>query len=222
MPNWTRIASLIPSTFPESMSDLLDFAQTHTSVYSKMAFADYHYHILNQVYRPNQTDRQSDTPEWVMAELYAIINSLYSALDTLGYEISLAYKLSFSAGDIYISHNHAEPKKDCFRCSLPTSEQITSYLNRELNQNWFDTFKKLRNQINHKNLVVSSIVIRVDGNDNTTLLKIPRDSSKFAPPPSDFIHEINQYCLERRDNVIKLIDNAYPLIESQIRNTFKI
>jgi hypothetical protein len=41
--------------------DMLEFSQTHESIKGKIAMAYYHYHILDQLYRPNLTDMQTDT-----------------------------------------------------------------------------------------------------------------------------------------------------------------
>src|SRR5687767_2329579 len=90
MPNWSKIISYIPQTFSD---ELLPYAQTHDAVTTKIAFANYHYHILNQLYQPFTTPRQADTQWWARAEMHSIVFNLYSALDSIAYEINLAYNI---------------------------------------------------------------------------------------------------------------------------------
>jgi hypothetical protein len=71
---------LAPSPTPKA---LLSLVQGHESTYSKIKFAQYHYHILDQLYRPKRTLRKKDTQHWVRAEMHSIIINLYSALDSL-------------------------------------------------------------------------------------------------------------------------------------------
>jgi hypothetical protein len=49
MPNWSKIKALIPRN--NLRLDMLEFSQTHGSTNGKIAMADYHYHILDQLYR---------------------------------------------------------------------------------------------------------------------------------------------------------------------------
>lgn len=55
--------------------------------------ADYHYHILNQLYRPHQIDMQTETKWWAKAEMNCAITNISSALDSLAHEINLAYNV---------------------------------------------------------------------------------------------------------------------------------
>jgi hypothetical protein len=53
MPNSSKIMALIPRN--NLRPDMLEFSQTHGSTNCKIAMADYHYHILDQLYKPSQT-----------------------------------------------------------------------------------------------------------------------------------------------------------------------
>ena len=75
-PNWTKIQKLIPHTF--NNSDLLEFSQSHESTKTKVTFADYHYFILDQFYKPKNTVRRTDTDSWARAEFHSIVSNLYS------------------------------------------------------------------------------------------------------------------------------------------------
>ncbi|MBM3910537.1 MAG: hypothetical protein FJ356_02685 [Thaumarchaeota archaeon] len=218
-PNWVKIQQLMPNSF--SNTDLLDYDQSHTSTRSKVTFADYHYHILEQLYQPHVTEREKNTVGWVRAEFHSIVMNLYSALDSLAYEINLAYNFGLRINQIYIHHNHSTFVSDCFRCNLNNeNDSLTSLLNNELNKSWFQTFNKLRNQIIHKNLPVIQIILAT--NTTTTKIKIPDDPSNTSPQINDYSQdlEINCYCKDLRNNVVKIIEQVYPLIEPKIKSKY--
>jgi hypothetical protein len=50
------------------------------------------------------TGGEADTQNWARAEMHSILFNLYSALDSLGYEINLAYQFGMDSGDIHIYH----------------------------------------------------------------------------------------------------------------------
>lgn len=217
--NWVRIQKLIPSGI--SSSDLLEFSQTHMSVKSKITFTDYHYHILNQLYRPADTPREVDTDSWARAEMHCIVINLYSALDSLAHEINLAYQFGINISCIHIHHDHQQPKQDCVRCRLDTeNDSLTSFINNELNNQWFETFRKLRNQITHKSLPI--ILVRIGG--VATQIMIPNDPTKTNPQYQDYSQklEINQYCLDRRNDISRIVEKAYELMEPKIKTTYNL
>jgi hypothetical protein len=220
-PNWSKIQNLIPSSIPNV--DLLDYAQNHESTKSKVTFADYHYYILDQLYKPHVTDRESDTVDSVLAEFHSIVIDLYSALDSLSYEINLAYNFGLRSNQIHVYHNHNPPKPDCFRCNLDKqSDALTSFINTKLNNQWFQTFNKLRNQITHKSLPVIHVDISVGS--STTKLKIPDDPTNTNPQYGDYSQdlEINQFCKDLRRNTVELIEQVYSLIEPKIRIRYNL
>jgi hypothetical protein len=114
MPNWSSIQRLIPTG--NLTPAQLEFAQAHESTFYKIRFVDYHLAILQQIYRPYMTDAEEDTKNWARAEMHSIIFNLYSALDSLGYEINLAYKFGLAAKDITIQHKR--DKSTCLRCKI--------------------------------------------------------------------------------------------------------
>lgn len=105
MPNWSKIISYIPLTFS---SELLPYEQTHDAVVHKVALADYHYHILNQLYRPFDTPAVGNTPFWARVEMHSIIFNLYSALDSLAHETNIVYNIGIKQRDICVYHNHKQ------------------------------------------------------------------------------------------------------------------
>jgi hypothetical protein len=226
MPNWSKIEALIPPI--HLRPDILEFSQTHESINGKIAMADYHYHILDQLYRPSQTDMQTDTKWWARAEMHCIITNLYSALDSLTHEINLAYNMGLQPKHVDVHHDHAipNPKSKCVRCRLPQGDPVGSYLNQELSQPWFATFKNLRHQITHRNVPIIQSTITVG--DPTIHMMIPDDPTKNNPqndpPPGDFSKklEINQYCFDRRNNVLNSIEKIYPILEPMIRQRYRI
>jgi hypothetical protein len=221
LPNWSRIQRLIPTS--NLTEPQLKVAQAHESTFFKIRFSDYHISILEQIYRPDMTDSKEDTKNWARAEMHSIVFNLYSALDSLGYEINLAYQFGIDPSKIHIYHNPKKPVKNCLRCKIDKQkDSVTSSLNNSLNQHWFEIFHKLRNQITHKDLPVLQISKSVGGNagGDTFKLKIPNDPTNSNPRDdkgdySDNL-ELKQYCVNTRTDVLKTIEGVYPLIEHKI------
>lgn len=219
LPNWVAIQTLMPSTHHNL--DLLEYDQSHGTTKTKVTFTDYHYHILNQFYIPNVTKRQTDTDSWVRAEFHSIVMSLYSSLDSLAYEVNLAYNFGLKPYQIHIYHNHTSIVSDCFRCNMNIqNDNLTSFFNSELGKDWFQIFNRLRNQIVHKNLPVIQIVI----GGYATSIKIPNDPANTNPQANDYSNnlEINNYCKELRQNVVRIIEGAYPHISPIVKQRYDL
>lgn len=135
MPNWISIMEVINC---KNQSNILDLSQSHCTTKMKITFADYHYYILNQMYRPNETDRAGDTDQWVLAETHSIIFNLYSALDSLCHEINLAYKFGLNASQVNVYHyHHSQINPNCIRCRLNKSndqEKINKSVQEQIDQ----------------------------------------------------------------------------------------
>ena len=222
MRNWSKIASLVQYGNPPS--SLHDIIRSHTATKFKITFADYHYHILDQLYRPNETAARQDTLMWARAEMNSIVYNLYSALDSLANEINLAYNFGINENRIHIFHNHQKLVADCVRCNLDKqNDGLTSTLNQELSQNWFLILNKLRNQITHKNLPVFGQT-RSTGDpevpDDATTLTIPEDPTEVNVTIRTKRVEINLYCLDLRNNVVRLAEKTFDLLQSPIKRTF--
>ena len=218
-PNWLDIQTMIPSTY--TSADLGDFAQSHEATKSKVTFADYHYSILDQLYKPTMTFRQTDTDSWARCEMHSIVFNLYSALDSLGYEINLAYQFNLKPHEIHIYHNHTVFERNCLRCNLNVkNDSLCTLLNAELSKLWFETFHKLRNQIVHKNLPVIQVFV----GGAATIIKIPDDPTNTDPQAGGYSQnlEINQYCKTVRNAVLNLIESVYPFIKQSIRTRYSI
>jgi hypothetical protein len=224
MPNWSKIAILIQ--YGSSPPHLFEIHRSHNAIKSKITIADYHYHILDQLYRPNTTPRETDTPMWARAEMNSIVYNLYSALDSLANEINLAYNFGIGENKIHIFHNHQKTESNCVRCSLDKqNDTLSSTVNYELGQNWFLLFNKLRNQITHKNLPVFGQGISTGDPkipDNAIHLTIPEDPTEMHPTFKTKLVEINQYCLDLRNNVMSVAEKILSLLYVPIKKTFNI
>jgi hypothetical protein len=138
--------------------------------------------------------------------MHSIIINLYSALDSLAQQINCIYHMGFSPSEINFKH---------FRCQIPRGP-IRNHLDNELQADWFDTFNMLRNLMVHKNLPV---LLLVPGSSTTTII-IPDDPLNNDPqsPPkgNDYSKrlEANQYCKERLNDIMRIIEGAYPLLEN--------
>lgn len=222
MQNWSKIAILIK--YGNAPPSLYEIHRSHTAAKFKITFADYHYYLLNQLYRPDETPRETDTQMWARAEMNSIVYNLYSALDSLASEINLAYNFGLKQNKIHIFHNHQEFESNCLRCSLDKqSDKLTSYLNQELGQPWFIMFNKLRNQITHKNLPVFGQAISTgdpEVPDDSIHLTIPEDPTEVNVTYHTKTVEISRYCFDLRNNVVKTTENTFGLLEAPIKNTF--
>jgi hypothetical protein len=226
MPNWNRIQSHIPSNIPDP---LLPYAQAHDSALSKISFAEYHFNNLNQLYRPDATERTTDTSDWVRAEINSIVMNLYSALDTFFEETNLSYGFHVPESKIHTWHSHTSIQPNCIRCRLNTAgDSLSTRINTELSGSWFDIFHKFRNQMMHQSLPVIMVHIRVSelatASDRTTRFTIPNDPSLSNPGYSDYSMnlEANDYCRRTIDRVRLVIDNSYPLFESRVLSLYGI
>ena len=165
-------------------------------------------------------DSEQDTKNWARAEMHSIIFDLYSALDSLGYEINLAYQFGIDPTKIHTHHRHNKPEKNCLRCEVNNrNDNVTYYLNNFLDLPWFERFNKLRNQITHKHLPVFDIIISV-GNGSTFTLRIPNDPTNSNPihANGDFSDnlELRQYCEHTRIEVLNTVEDIYSLIQQRI------
>jgi hypothetical protein len=222
MRNWSKIASII--NYGNSPHKLYVVSRSHTAIIFKITFADYHYFILDQLYRPDETPRNEDTKMRARAEMNSIVYSLYSALDSLANEINLAYNFGIGENKIQITHNHPKSKypkskSDCVRCSLDNkNDKLKSTLNQELSQNWFVLFNKLRNQITHKNLPV----IHQSYSNDAMHIAIPEDPTEMNPNIHTKLVEINVFCMDLRNYVLRATERVLDLLEIPIKNTFNL
>jgi hypothetical protein len=112
MPNWLEIQKLIPT---DNLTEAqLKFSQAHWSTFYKIRYVDYHLAILDQIYHPLMSHSEGDIQNWARAEMHSISFNLYSALDSLGYEINLTYKFRIKPSNIHIHHEHKAWTKDCY------------------------------------------------------------------------------------------------------------
>ena len=223
-PNWNSIQTLIP---PTTSPPLSEYALAHESTIDKLFSAEFHYYNLNQVYRPDVTPRETDTQDWVRAELDSVVFSLYSAMDSLMNEINLAYGFGLSPGKANIYHEHRTFSGGCVRCALDrTADSLASYLNVQLSQQWFELFHKLRIQIVHRHVPIMNVHIRVSDppsqSDSTTRIILPDDPSNPNPGPQDYSNDLdaNLYLRQTCDHVRDFLEGAYAQLLPQVRTTY--
>lgn len=221
--NWFEIRSLLPTTAKLSCP-LSDLVQAHDSVFYKLRFADYYLFILQQIYSSNMLDPGGDIDNWVRAELHSIIYNLYSALDSLGYEINLAYGFNIERGKIHIHHSKkhdAKKERCCLRCEIKKrNDDLSHYIETSLNEDtWFDYFHRLRNQITHRNLLAKQRTMVIGGEGGATVkMKLPDIPEKINPGQNDYSLdiELREYCEKTRKNILEFIENVYPHIRPKI------
>jgi hypothetical protein len=225
--NWLAIQRLIVAQWGPKV---LEIGQTHESTFYKIRYADHHLFILGQKYQPNMTNMEQGTQQWIRAETNSIIYNLYSSLDSLGYEINLAYDFGIDAGDIKIHHKHPKVIKDCLRCELnKVDDDLAHYLNNSLKDSkdhWFNHFRELRNQITHRNLPVMGNTVTVGGSGGGTFrVRFPDNPKDRDPDPSTgYLKdlEILQYCGDTRKQVLEITEGVCLRIKDRIRHVYSI
>jgi hypothetical protein len=221
---WQEIANKVKNS--DSISRKLGSA--HGATRTKLIFADYHIHILDQIYKPNRTKRLTETPFWVQVETYSIIANLYSALDSLANEIRLIYGFKMPIGLVHIDHNkgkhlyNVSAASNCVRCQLDNiKDTLSTALNTELSSQWFAIFKELRNQFIHKIPPIHGTAITIGDptiDPSTTVLSIPRNPANDNPQYEDVKYgiELSGYAHKTRQNVKQLVEYSYSLLQNKI------
>lgn len=227
MPNWYRIFQYLDKEVTKR-HELRSLDKAHKNTKTKILFADYHYHMLNQVYVPKATKRYTETPLWALAEMYSIIVNLYSALDSLANEINILYNFGIDIRAICIHHNITElqhstyKSSSCLRCRLgQTGDSLSQFLEHELGQDWFSNFRDTRVQMVHRDQPIYNQTISIgdpEFPDDATLLLLPNQPCKENPQMQDYSkhYDFNTYSQERRIDVVTLIEQAYKLMEPKI------
>jgi hypothetical protein len=100
------------------------------------------------------------------------------------------------------------------------NDALTSYLRDSLDQqSWFNHFSKLRNQMAHRNLTIFQII----SGGNTVKIKIPDDPNTTDEMPAYSKNlDLREYCQKTTENVRKVIEDVYHLIEKRLRDTYGI
>jgi hypothetical protein len=223
--HWSNIKNLIPTASPTDPQ--FDLAQAHDSTFYKIRFADYHLFILQQLYDPNTAEREGEIQHWVRAELHSIVYNLYSALDSLGYEINLAYGFGLPAHRIHFDHDHNpnQTRNNCLKCELrKIDDELHSYLDNSSREAWFDYFRRLRNQVTHRHFPVWNLGITVGGENGggTLRINLPDNPENMKPGAGDYLQnlELRQYCQDTRENVRVVVEEVYRLITPRIKQRY--
>jgi hypothetical protein len=225
MPAWERIHSQIEKN-PTASQSRYKLNRSHNSTRAKIVFADYHFHILNQVYVPKKTTHLPETSTWALAELNSIVMNLYSALDSLANEVNLSYSVGLDQRKVEVYHNIQEhfshPNKNCLRCHLKTLDaQFSLFLDRELNQQWFIDFRETRRQLVHRDQPIYNFTVSIGDPDfpsETTVLLLPNEPCKENPQLNDYSKglDFNTYCAECRLNIVPFIERTYTIMEKKM------
>jgi len=223
MPYWSKLEKYLDGS-PYSC-----IHRAHSNTKGKILFADYHYHNLKQIYIPKVTRRETETPTWSLAEMYAIITNLYSALDSFANEINLLYSFQLNIWEVQIFHNTSDPQhallknKNCVRCRLAmqSGDPLSKFLEHELSQEWFLNMKDTRVQMVHREQPIYLAHLSVgdpDFPDAATVLLLPNQPCNKNPQKDDFSkhYDFNTYSQELRINVVTLIEQTYKILEPKI------
>jgi len=220
IPEWRLILQELDRTGQSNPRPIQrqDFANSHATTIRRIGGADYHYHILNQIYVPNVTPMRQFTTIWTEIETESVTFMLYSSLDSLMQEINLTYKFGIPEFKIDVNHDPASCTRQaraCVRCALDgVNDSLTTYLNSELSSTWFDALRKLRNRISHKQLLATNTNLAP-----TAYIEMPTDPEAipYTEVPRAGV-ELNGYCVTTRSNVARVISQTYQIIMPKIRD----
>lgn len=215
---WQKIRAefdLYPRT-PE----LQKFVNAHATTIQRIGLADYHYHNLDQIYKPNGAQPHALANIWASGESVSFVFILYSALDSLAQELNLAYKFGIDEMQVHIHHGpkHLKsPQSNCLRCSLnKTGDSISSFLNQELSNGWFDFLHLLRNRITHRQLLATNLNFTVGQSEITIEISPDPDAPIFNVQPKQGF-EINAFCVDNRKKVVDSIDTVYGVLLPKVK-----
>jgi hypothetical protein len=195
----------------------------HAETVHRVAMADYHNHIISQIYTPNQRAAQAQVTLWVEAEFLSAIFTLYSVLDILAQEIWCVYDFRLREEGVKMwhptQHPAASPRLWCLRCQLRAEDDdLSAYLDTELARDWYPYFHELRNQVTHRRLVQSNINLNLPSGE--IMLEIPNNlagrSFLDSTRPREG-KEIKAYLLETRENVVRVLGETYRLLLPKIQ-----
>jgi hypothetical protein len=219
IPGWQDVRTSIESlTRNQQVQDLVD---AHATTIRRIGSADYHYHILNQVYIPDRIHSGAHTISWAQVGAESVVFWLYTALNSLANELNLAYGFGIDEWKVDVTHplqHNRNLKPGCFRCRLiQHGDNLSSYLEGELNSEWFKFFNELRNRIAHRQLLSPNINISF-GARSGIFIEISHNprAKRFTESPRNGI-EINGFCVESRRDVVRVIGEAYTLLNPKIR-----
>jgi hypothetical protein len=221
LPQWFKIERL---THWEGnpARPLYTMSVAHESTYYKIKYADYHLEVLRQIYEVK--NRRSDSEQWAKLQMHSIVFNIYSALDSLASEINLAYGFKLKPHNIQFDHNHNPKqgqKRSCVPCRMKigkNSQELASYIDKTLRRSWFIRFKKLRHQITHRHLPYTMIGI----GGYTIIIKIPNNPATTRTNPSySHSHDLRQFCLTTREEVVKVIEHVYELMANRVERRYR-
>jgi len=173
--------------------------------------ADFHFHVLEQVYVPEGPNAGTHTISWVQACAESVIFWLYTSLNSLAQELNLVYRFGIDEWKVDVTHpsTHDErPHSDCLKCRLiGEGDNLCAYLLAELDSDWFKLLNGLRNRITHRQLLSTNTNI---GGQPGLLIEISHDPRAriFDEQPRTGI-EIRGYCVQTRQNVVRVIGETY-------------
>ena len=195
----------------------------HAETVHRVAMADYHNHIIGQIYTPNQRAAQAQVTLWVETEFLSVIFTLYSVLDILAQEIGCVYDFRLSEEWVKMWHSARHrvenPRTDCLRCQLSArNDDLSTYLEAELARDWYLYFHELRNQVTHKHLVRTNINLNLPGGE--IMLEIPNNLGGRSFLDSTRPRggkEIKAYLLETREDVVRVLGETYSMLIPKIQ-----
>jgi hypothetical protein len=217
IPGWQEMRA--PLDMLERSQAMQDLVDAHATTVRRIASADFHLHILQQVYVPDRVQSGSRTILWAQAGAESVIFWLYTSLNSLAHELNLVYGFGIDEFRVDVTHpqSHSErPNTNCFRCRLiMQNHEVCRNLESELSSDWFKFLNSLRNRITHRQLLSTNTNF---GGPLGLFIEISHDpeAKRFDEPARQGI-EISRYCLETRHNVIRVIGEAYTNVISRIR-----
>lgn len=224
--NWQEIEKIIQI----KSNQLLQIA--HTTVKTKLHFANMQLNILTQVVNPPS----SHSKQFMMRSMFeSIIINLVSSLESTAHVINQIYDLGIDYKHITIDHKfynnekkHLDAQKNCVRCKVKyANNDLYTFLNNTLKRGspidlWYEGLVEYRHQIVHR---PHYIALLTADNHEYKGYYIP-DDPKILPSGVSFDHkkgisvyknytlmrEIKQFAETSFSSILNIIEDIYGLI----------
>jgi len=234
--NWEQLRILVQST----SNEILQIA--HTTVESRLHYANMELNILNQVYNPPSSFEKALMKRSIFE---SIIINLVSSLEATAHVINQIYELGAEYRLVSIDHKfyynekkHRDASKNCIRCKvMHVNSKLQSFLDETLNrgspvEEWYEALMEFRNQIVHR---PHYIALQIAGGppgyyipDDPKIIgtKVRFDKEKGIPVNSNFtlMREMKEFAEISTSMILLIIEEIYRLIleDKNIKERMKI
>jgi hypothetical protein len=233
--NWENLRILIQSTKDE----ILQVA--HTTVQTKLHYANMQLNLLNQVYEPPSSFEKMFMKRSIFE---SIIINLVSALESTAHVMNQIYELGIDYKQVTIDHKffynerrHNQASRNCLRCKIKDlNPKLASFLDEALqrgspSEQWYEAVMEYRHQIVHR---PHFIAMQIAGGPRGYFLpddpkimtqKVTFDKKIHQPIYSNFtlMREMKQFAESSASLILFIVEEIHGLIldDNKIKERMK-